>query len=164
MPCKWRKHIRILLIAFILILTVVLAAVRLMGREDAGGIRLIQGSKEKTVDIGGLDQTDFSGEMVNGLGEVTRHDFRGAFLLDILHDAGFLPEGVKTVTVTGEDAYKAEFTVEEIREEGRIWLAMEDNGSQVKRLNGSPGANLIVFFEDNSRRNVRAVESIELYE
>lgn len=152
-----------IIILVVLVVTVVLAVIRIMDKEDVGGVTIVYDGKEETVDFEGLDQRSFSGTLVNGKGESSQHSFRGALLADVLYNAGFSLDMVTKVRVIGADSYSAELSVSEIKENGRVWLAVEDNGTRITGLDGTQGVQLIVFFEDDSRRCVRAAEFIELY-
>ncbi|MBQ8092933.1 MAG: hypothetical protein IJ242_05085 [Clostridia bacterium] len=132
-----------------------------MKKETAGALRLICGEKEVTVSIKDMDKAAFSGETVNGKGDVFRHDYRGIELQELLSANKMDPAGVDSVTAVAADQFSAELTGDEVREDGRIYLAVSIDGTPVEGIDaGTPGVQLVVFRDSDSRRNVRNLNSI----
>ena len=155
-------------IAAVALLVIAVLAVGLIvrngqtAREAAGAVTLKTGGQALQIPLGELDQTAFSGETVNGKGERFTHDYRGVPLKALLEDRQVDLSAVSTVTVTAADQFSAEYTIDEINEEGKVWLAVQVDGQGVEGIDpGTPGAQMVVFGDPNSKRNVRCLTEIE---
>ena len=72
-------------------------------------------------------------------------------------------DGLVEVTALAADQYSAAYSGDEIRESGRIYLAVEVNGESIEGIEGDrPGVQVIVFGDPDSRRMVRRVEILEI--
>lgn len=97
--------------------------------------------------------TSVQGTLVNGKGEVSKIDTEGAAVADVLKQAGLDPRNAQTLKVTAADEYSAELSGAEINETGKAYLIGDDAGMK-----------LVVFGDDNAKRNVRDVEKFEIIE
>ena len=132
--------------ALILILLTLLAAViHLSGREPAaeGVVALLRDGKESVLAAEDISLTDIEGTVVNGKGEEKEISARGAYLSDILG------RDLVSVTVTADDSYKAEVPAEDLE---RACLIQDEDGS----------IRLVVFGDQNAKRNVKNVVRIEV--
>ena len=130
-----KKSLLMSMIALIL-LTAVLAAVHLTTRTpDAEGEIVING---KSVKISELNIKKVTGSIVNGKGEITQIDSYGIALSDICSCS---------VTVTASDEYSAEIAADKLK---NAYLITDEDT-----------LHLIVFGDENSKRNVKNVVRID---
>lgn len=154
-----------LLIVFLVIVTVITAVYYKNTKDNTQNIKLIYGSKEGIVTISELDQIEFSGQVINGKGEIAQNFYRGISLYNLLLQKGYDLKNVKAIKITAKDIFSAIVSKEEIMENDHVYLAIERNGERIKGIGrGEYGAQLIVFGDENSRRQVRYVSEIRLYE
>ena len=137
---------------FIVIVTVVFifsAALYMRTRDvvPEHSIKVVNGKEEKLVDIEKLNYENISGTRVNGKGEEKKVEGLGILIKDLLAEEKVA--GYSKVTATSDDAYQAEVFAEEIEEPGKVYLLYEDGTLR-----------LIVFGDDNSKRNVSNVVSM----
>ena len=150
------------IIAILVVVTAVLVFVNRKGDKNVSGLVLAGGGKEVTVaweDVGG--QT-FEGDLVNGKGEVTHHEYTGAELQARLTANGIEVSESSVITATSEDNYSAELTGAELLEAGKVYVALTDGGKQLEGIDGGQGAQLIVFGDQNSKRAVRYLKTISV--
>lgn len=133
-----------------------------MTSPDKDGITVIVGDKETVVAWEDIACNDFSGELVNGKGEVFSNDYEGIELAEFLEANGFELDGVSEIVVTSEDNYTASLTAAELLQSGKVYIALSANGETLKGIEGGQGAQLIVFGDPNSKRAVRYMKVIEL--
>ena len=142
-----KKDKKILLIVILLLVVVTAGAAcwYLSTREDTSGktITLVTTGSEKNVEISGLKLTSLSGTVVNGKGEKKDIKGQGIKLADVIGVTDY-----SEVTVTADDAYAASVKKEEI---DQAWL----------KIDGEE-ARLIVFGDENSKRDVKNVVRIEV--
>ncbi len=132
-------------------------------QKDVEGIELTFGGKTLAVSYEELNQIAFSGELVNGKGERTVHEYRGVELSQLLktHDI----EMVSFVEVTSADHYSVSLGGDEVWETGKVYLAVKIDGQAVEGIdNGTKGAQLIVFGDPDSKRCVRYTKYINVSE
>ena len=131
-------------------------------KELEGAITLKAGEKTVAVPLKALDQLAFEGETVNGKGDRSTHAYRGIELKDLLESNGVKTDAIFAVTVESADQYTTELTGDELRETGRVYVVVEMDGKPVPGIEeGKPGAQLVVFGDPNSRRNVRFLSIIQ---
>ena len=150
------------IIAILVVVTAVLVFVNRKGDKNVSGLVLAGGGKEVTVaweDVGG--QT-FEGDLVNGKGEVTHHEYTGSELQALLAANGIEVTDSSVITATSEDNYSAELTGAELLEAGKVYVALTDGGKQLEGIDGGQGAQLIVFGDQNSKRAVRYLKTISV--
>lgn len=150
-------------IVILLILTAAAAAVHVNRQEEIACMTIRTSEGDIPVTFEELDAGEFTGELVNGRGEVSRHSYRGILLRDLLEYKGVDLSGVLAVTVTSADNYTAEFTPDEIVNMERVYLAVEADGETIAGIDpGTRGIQVIVFGDQNSRRCVRYANLIEV--
>lgn len=134
------------LICVIVLVTAVVACFYLTTRTavSEGTLRIEHGSQVLELSLDQLEWTSVQGTIRNGKGEESTVDALGILLADVLKAANV---EVSTVTITADDEYSAKVTPEEIADPGKVYLIREEDG----------GIQLIVFGDENSKRNVSNV-------
>ncbi|MBR3584559.1 MAG: hypothetical protein IKO00_00910 [Oscillospiraceae bacterium] len=158
-----------IILAAVIVLAVVVAIVGILVRkqqlekEKVGAITLKCGGQEYVIPISGLDREAFSGETVNGKGDRFTRYYRGVELSALLTEKKIDMNTVSAVKAESADQYTAELTGEEIRESGKVYLAVQVDGKTVEGIEpGKPGVQMIVFGDPNSKRAVRNLAIIEV--
>jgi len=154
------------------VLLVLVAAVLVVGfqvrnqqleQEKAGSVRLIFQGRESVIPLARLDREAFSGETVNGKGETLRNSYRGIEVRTLLQECGYNTDQVSGMTATAADQYSAEYTGDEIREAGKIYLAVTMNDKTIEGMEPDhPGVMVIAFGDSNSKRVVRNPVKLEV--
>ena len=140
-----------MIFAFVLVaVTAIMATIHLNTREEVaeGQIKLINGDKEITVNLNNLEYEQLSGIRVNGKGEEIPVEGKGILMRDLLKTVETIE--YETVQVVADDSYTAEVTVEEVMEDGKVCLFLQEEG----------GLRLVVFGDENSKRSVSDVVQI----
>ena len=118
------------IIAALVIVAAVLAFINRKGDKNVSGLVLVSGGKEITVawiDVGGQS---FDGDLVNGKGEVSHHEYTGAELQALLKANGIEISESSAITATSDDNYSAELTGAELLEAGKVFVALTEGGEQ----------------------------------
>lgn len=144
----------LIFIAALLCLTAAAAVLHLTSRTEIapGSILLTADGREKTVAVSALPLRPVEGEIVNGKGETIAVSAPGIPVSALLEHAQIDAEGVSTLSVIAADEYRARLTGDEIRESGKAYLVLEDDGS----------LRLIVFGDPDSKRNVTDAVRMEV--
>lgn len=67
------------------------------------------------------------------------------------------------MTATAADQYSAEYSGDEIREAGRVYLAVAMNDQKIEGMEpDQPGVMVIVFGDSNSKRIIRNPVKLEI--
>ncbi|MCR5810026.1 MAG: hypothetical protein K6G34_01250 [Lachnospiraceae bacterium] len=157
-----QKKLIAAIIAILVVVTAVLVFINRKGDKNVSGLVLASGGKEITVaweDVGGQS---FEGDLVNGKGEVTHHEYTGSELQALLAANGIEITESSVITAASEDNYSAELTGAELLEAGKVYVALTDGGKQIEGIDGGQGAQLIVFGDQNSKRAVRYLKTISV--
>ena len=157
-----QKKLIAAIIAILVVVTAVLVFFNRKGDKNVSGLMLSGGGKEITVaweDVGGQS---FEGDLVNGKGEVTHHEYTGSELQALLAANGIEVTESSVITAASEDNYSAELTGAELLEAGKVYVALTDGGKQIEGIDGGQGAQLIVFGDQNSKRAVRYLKTISV--
>jgi hypothetical protein len=134
-----------------------------MAGEVAGAITLRFEGKDIPVTIASLDRVDFEGETVNGKGEHFSHSYRGVELKTLLEEKNIDVSGVTGIKAVSADQFEAEYTGDEMRESGHLYLAVQMDGKALEGIDkGTQGVQVIVFGDENSRRLVRSLSVVEI--
>lgn len=158
-----KKKIIIIAIALLVIVTGIVAAVHLAGQEEVACMVILQGDQETAVSFEDLDKGSFSGQLIDGKGTVTQHDYTGVLLQDLLKEKGIDLSDISKVTVTSADNYSVEFTAEEILQKDKVYAAITADGKKIEGIDkGTDGVQVIVFGDENSRRCVRFAQKITI--
>lgn len=157
------KKNMIWLVVLLVAATLIFAGIHLSQQEQIECMQIRSGDKTVTIYPEDLDQTDFSGTLIDGKGTVTEHTYRGVELKVLLAQKGItLAEG-HTVSVTSADNYTAEYTAEEILTDGGVYIAIEEDGAPIEGMTADEiGLQLVIFGDPNSRRCVRNAKMVEI--
>ena len=151
-----------MMIAAMLILTCVVALFHRNSQEEVSCMVIKTAGKEIEADFSDLDQGEFSGELVNGKGDITFHTYRGILLRDLLESKGITVSDLSAVTVTSADNYSVTFEVKEILSEGMVYVAVTADGKPIAGIDeGTDGVQIIVFGDPDSKRCVRFATIIQ---
>ena len=150
------------IIAVLVVIAAVLAFVNRGGDKNVSGLVLAGGGKEITVAWEEVGGQSFEGDLVNGKGEVSHHEYTGSELQALLQAKGIEVTESSVITATSEDNYSAELTGAELLEAGKVYVALTDGGKQIEGIDGGQGAQLIVFGDENSKRAVRYLKTISV--
>lgn len=150
------------IIAILVVVTAVLVFVNRKGDKNVPGLMLSGGGKEITVAWEDVGVQSFEGDLVNGKGEVTHHEYTGSELQALLAASGIEVTESSVITAASEDNYSAELTGAELLEAGKVYVALTDGGKQLEGIDGGQGAQLIVFGDQNSKRAVRYLKTISV--
>ena len=145
------KKNRLMIFAFVLVaVTAIAAIIHLNTRDEVaeGQIKLINGDKEITVNLNDFEYEQLSGIRVNGKGEEIPVEGKGILMRDLLKTVETIE--YETVQVMADDSYTAEVTAEEVMEDGKVCLFLQEEG----------GLRLVVFGDENSKRSVSDVVQI----
>ena len=143
---------KIILIAGILaVITAIVTCIYLAGRDrvKAGDILIKTGSGDITVSLGDLSPSEFSGETVNKKGETKKIEAEGYPVADVVSLAGL--SDYSEISVFSDDEYHATLTREEMSDPEKAWLYKDEDGLR-----------LVVFGDNDSKRNVKNVVRIEV--
>ena len=157
-----QKKLIAAIIAILVVVAAVLVFVNRKGDKNVSGLILSGSGKEITVaweDVGGQS---FEGDLVNGKGEVTHHEYTGSELQALFAANGIEVTESSVITAASEDNYSAELTGAELLEAGKVYVALTDGGKQIEGIDGGQGAQLIVFGDQNSKRAVRYLKTISV--
>ena len=152
----------VLLIAAVIAVGLIVRS-RQTAQEAAGAISLKANGQTRQIALKDLDREAFSGETVNGKGEHFSHDYSGISLKTLLADQKIDLAAVSSVSAVAADQFSASYTVDEINEEGKIYLAVQMDGKPIEGIEkGTAGVQMVVFGDSNSKRSVRNVSVIEV--
>lgn len=137
------------LLFVLILLTAVLAALHLSAASETapGTLVLAYNGHETVLTPDPTSAVTVEGKSVNGRGEVREVHAEGWPFSSLLQAAGFDPQGIQRVSVLAADGYSAAVSGAEILEEGKVFL-LKGEGSSFR---------LVVFGDENSRRNVKDV-------
>ena len=143
-----KKHkLVVIIIAILVLLTAVLTVVHLTTREEGqeGAVQVMYNGKTTLILFEDLKPVAVvQGTVVNNAGEEKTIDGRGILVSDVLKLAGATVDS--KVTVTADDEYSVNLTADEVVEEGKAWLLLEEDFLR-----------LIVFGDQGAKRNVKYV-------
>lgn len=144
-----KKSKVVFLILILVVLTGVLSVVHLTTRNKVGDyeVQLTYKDKIYSVEYKKLDLEQVTGTRVNGKGEEKKVEAPGILLREVLEEKDI--EEYSQVTVVSDDSYSAQIAVEEIKEEEKAYLLLEEEELR-----------LVVFGDENSKRSVSNVKQI----
>ncbi len=148
------------IIAVLVVVVAVLAFFNRKGDSNTSGLVLSGSGKEIIVAWEDVGDQSFDGDLVNGKGEVSHHEYTGAELQALLKASGIEVTDASVITAASEDNYTAQLTGAELLEAGKVYVALTDGGKQIEGIDGGQGAQLIVFGDQNSKRAVRYLKTI----
>lgn len=135
-----------IVIVVLIAITGVLAGIHFASRDkiEQGAIVIEVNGDRKNVKLDSLKTATVEGTVVNGKGEEKTISGNGIELKSLIDSTS-----IESVTVTASDEYSAELSGDEIAEAGKVYLMVEDGKG-----------NLVVFGDNNSKRNVTDVVKI----
>ena len=144
-----KKSKVVFLILILVVLTGVLSIIHLTTRNKVGDYEVQLTYKDKTysVEYKKLNLEQVTGTRVNGKGEEKKVEAPGILLREVLEEKDI--EEYSQVTVVSDDSYSAQIAVEEIKEEEKAYLLLEEEELR-----------LVVFGDENSKRSVSNVKQI----
>ena len=150
---KTKKVIGIIL-GVLLSFTAIFAIIHLVTREKVpeGALLVIQGEEKAYVLLEKLPMTKVEGTIRNGKGEEIQVEMEGVLALEALKATKIDISSIQFVKVVAEDEFSAEVSMEELSEPDKVYLAKEDGQMR-----------LVVFGDDNAKRNVRDVVRLEAW-
>ena len=150
-------------IAAVLIIAAVILAVKVRGNApEKSGLIIQADGKTYTVSWEELDQTVFAGEIVNGKGEVSSHEYKGMELSELLRAKGIEIKADAKITAGSEDNYATELTGSEVLTAGRVYAAVVCDSEMIRSIDGKQGGQLVVYGDDNAKRQVRYLKTIKV--
>ena len=157
-----RKKITIMAaIAAVLIIIAVILAVTVRGRApEKPGLIIESGGKTVIVSWEDIDKDAFTGEIVNGKGEVSNHEYRGTELYELFSANGIEIKADTKITAVSEDNYSAELTGAEVMTYGRVYAAVSCDQKMIENIDGGQGGQLVVYGDTNAKRQVRYLKTI----
>ena len=144
-----KSHKALAIILVLALLTGAAAWFHLSSREEVteGTVRIMVNGSAQTVKLADLNYEPVSGVRVNGKGESIPVEGEGISVKDLLETQKIA--SCTKVTVISDDTYSAELTAEEIAEDGKAYLLLDD-----------AYLRLVVFGDHNSKRSVSKVVQI----
>lgn len=148
-----KKHrFSTVLIGALLLVVAVAAAAHLTSRiqRSEGSLQITYNGSAVELPLGDFSLSPVQGTVKNAKGDSRRIDAQGIPVSDILAAAGI--DGYQVVTVVADDEYRAEISAEEVSQADRVYLLCGE----------APLPQVIVFGDENSKRNVSAVVRLEV--
>jgi hypothetical protein len=161
---KTIKDLVLPIICLIIVAITIIAGINFRNdQSDIDGILLVTNSEEVNISCEKLKEKEFSGELLNGKGEKSIHDYEGVSFYDLCKNNKITPEDINHIEVTSADQYTVSVTGDEICEDGRVYLAVYQDGTAIEGIeDGTNGVQLVVFGDSNSKRCVRYVKEIKI--
>lgn len=142
-----KNKLTFIIIGILVLLTAVLAVVHLTTRqqEQEGALQIVYQGKTRAIRIEDLKPVaQVDGTVTNNAGEEKQISGPGIMVADVLKLVGIPLEN--ELKVTSADEYTVSLTAEELIEEGKAWLMIEEDSLR-----------LIVFGDQGAKRNVKNV-------
>lgn len=141
-----------IIIAIMVLITAAAAVLHFITRSAVaeGTLRIENGGQVLEIPLERLKLAPVQGSVRNGKGEERTVDALGILVSHVLREAGIAD--FSEVTVTAEDEYSAVVTAEEVNAPDRVYLIQQE-GNEMQ---------LIVFGDDNSKRNVSNVARLSI--
>jgi hypothetical protein len=162
-----KKKSLIIIVCCMVLLTMALIIVHLAldKFDESNAVTLFYQGKEVTITLDKLAVVNFSGQLTNGKGEKTEASFTGIELRELLAEKNFDLSEVRYAEALAQDQYYARLSIEEILESGKVYIAVKKNDEALSGLqNNTRGAQLVIFGDPDSRRCVRYLENITLFD
>lgn len=144
-----KKRIIIAIVACLLVVTGVAAIIHFATRDSVreGAILVEAAGKKHEIVLSELSLIEVEGIAVNGKGEEKTISGSGIAVADLLSlvDVNEYSE----INVIADDEYSASVSADEIAEDGKVYLLVEDNQGR-----------LVVFGDENSKRRIKNVVKI----
>lgn len=150
-----------LVIIVLLAVTSIVAAVHLANQESIACMEICLKDQKISVSFEDLEQTAFSGELTDGKGNTSVHNYTGILLRALLEKKGVDVSCISGVSISSADNYSVDFGREEVLDEKRLYVAVSIDGKRIEGIDtGTDGVQIIIFGDPNSRRCVRYARTI----
>jgi len=145
-----KKNRLFILVMILITITAVAAMAHLGTREEIakGQLKITAHGEGQTIDLNDLSYEFLKGIRVNGKGEEIPVEGYGIQMKNLLKNLKV--ETFKKVRVMADDSYIAEVSLEEVTEDNKVCLFLQEEG----------GIRLVVFGDENSKRSVSDVVQI----
>ncbi len=142
----------------LLVITCIASVIYLRSRNEVpkGDLAVVFEDKTVLIDPFGGSLVPVRGVTVNAKGQEKDVDETGIALKDAISKSGLGGSGFTKARVVASDEYSAVISFDEINEEGRAYLAKQQEDD------GSTSARLCVFGDSDSKRQIKNVVRIEL--
>ena len=157
-----KKTILTVIAALLIMIGVMLAVKVRTNAPDSAGLIIQNVEKTITVRWEDINQTTFTGEIVNGKGEVSNHEYKGIELIELFNVNGIVIKEDTKITVTSEDNYTAELTGEEVMTGSKVYVAVVCDNEMIESIEGNQGGQLVVYGDANAKRQVRYLKTITI--
>lgn len=154
------KFIMTVIAAGLILLAVILAVIVRGNAPDQDGLIIQNGQNTLTVSWKDISQTAFTGDIVNGKGEVSHHEYQGMELSELLSANGIEVKEETKITAVSQDNYTAELAGAEVLTAGKVYAAVVCDGQMIESIDGGQGAQLVVYGDANAKRQVRYLKTI----
>lgn len=151
-----RKSIAVVIL--LLILTGIVSFLYLRSRKNApkGSLTVTCDGRTELVDPFRAPPVSVRGTTVNSKGQKKDIDETGVSLSGVIALTGFGKEPYTSARVVSSDEYAADVTADEISDPQKVFLVRSES------KDGSGEIRLIVFGDENSKRQIKDVTKIEL--
>ena len=157
-----KKTILTVIAALLIMIGVMLAVKVRTNAPDSAGLIIQNVEKTITVRWEDINQTTFTGEIVNGKGEVSNHEYKGIELIELFNVNGIVIKEDTKITVTSEDNYTAELTGEEVMTGSKVYVAVVCDNEMIESIEGNQGGQLVVYGDANAKRQVRYLKTVTI--
>lgn len=157
-----KKTILTVIAALLIMIGVMLAVKVRTNAPDSAGLIIQNGEKTINVRWEDINQTTFTGEIVNGKGDVSNHEYKGIELIELFNVNGIVIKEDTKITVTSEDNYTAELTGEEVMTGSKVYVAVVCDNEMIESIEGNQGGQLVVYGDANAKRQVRYLKTITI--
>lgn len=157
---KKTKQILAVIAAVCTVAALILAVIVRVSTPDKPGLIIQTDRNTVTISWDDLEQTSFSGEIVNGKGEVSEHEYQGTELIALLQANGIEINADTKITASSEDNYTAELSGAEVMSAGKVYVAVISDGEMIESIDGKQGSQLVVYGDANAKRQVRYLKII----
>ncbi len=158
-----KRYRRIVFVVLLAAVTLVAAYLHLNGKPQVSCLEIKNGETNLEIPWEEMDQGAFSGQLVDGKGDLSWHEYRGVELKVLLKEVGIMLTDDDTLQVISVDHFTATFTAQEILTDGKVYVAVEADGLLIEGIDPEErGLQIIVFGDENSRRCVRYAAIIEI--
>ena len=145
---------RILIVPVVLLIMTALLAVWHLNSQPkvaSGTVFISANNTETHVRLADLSCVNVQGKLIDGKGEMQIISAKGTELADVLAQVGMDTEAILRVTAVASDEYRAEIAGEELRTQDTVFLLIHEDS-----------AELVVFGDENRKRNVANVTRLEV--
>ncbi len=152
------KKKSLVIFAILLIITCIASVFYLKSRNNSpkGNLAVVSGDKTVYTDPFSGSLVPVKGVIISGKGQEKDIDETGILLKDVIKESSLSDTIFTKVRVVSSDEYAAEISFDEINDEDKVYLAKQQEND------GNTSARLYVFGDNDSKRQVKNVERIEL--